>query len=268
VLLYARCVTDSQNTSPDVAEALAALQQALAQAKANQELTPEVLNALGGELDATRKVVRQMARKNATPRLGRQSARAQVIEALTDIGVPAGAPLIAAYHRAVFDSELHVKALASLRRDEERTVGRTVSAGGSGVFVVPALSTAHLTPVRGLFALSTWPTWLRLVGPYSERVNNLHAVRRMLQRLEDLGDDDEHRAGLESLVRMFGSSLDGVGVAAVDPVAVEAAVAQQLALIEQADRAERGEAASRLDREPDVTRRLLGAPLRVVGGGG
>ncbi|MDG6108840.1 hypothetical protein Daura_06005 [Dactylosporangium aurantiacum] len=256
-----------------VEELVAALHAALAEARDEDALPPAVADAVAEGIAEAGQVARQLTRKarGGNARLGKPSARTQAIEALTELGVPASPALIAAYHRAVFDSRLESKALASLRRDDERALK---SGGGHDVFVVPALTT-RLVPARGLLALSTWPAWLRIVGPYSERVNNLNAVQVMLRRITELdeastagpsGPAATRRTNLEALVRRFGSSIDGVTFNSVDVPTAERAVRQQLELVEPQDRITRDEAAARLTNEPDEHRRLLGAPLRIVGG--
>jgi hypothetical protein len=258
-------VPEEHSTSADLARAVEELQRALARAR-GQDIDATLLGAVDTSLTEARNTVRELARPAGTgTRIGKASVRSQVIEALTDLGVPTSAALIAAYHRAVFDSELHPRGLTSLRRDEARTLDSSSSAP---VLVVPTL-TPQLAPARGLFALSTWPGWLRITGVYSERVNHLHAVRRMLDYLQNLpAADEQHRAAITSVLLNFGQSIDGLSFAGIDVAAARATVDHQLALIEGKDRADRESAAELLAKEPDITAQLFGKKrtLRVVGG--
>jgi hypothetical protein len=241
---------------------VANLQRALEQA-GGAELDSGLLGAIDDSLVAARRKVRRMARTASGPaRGGRRTVRSQVIEALSDLGVPASAPLISAYHQAMFESDLTPYGMASLRRDEAR---RSLE---GDVLVVPTL-TPQLAAARGLLALSTWPGWLRITGVYSERVNHLHAIRRMLDHLETLPDADEaRRDALIKVLRTFGSSLDGISFNGIDIPATRTAIDNQLALIEDKDRKVRTEAAARLEQDPDAGHRMFGTArpnLRIVG---
>ncbi|MEU8158839.1 hypothetical protein [Micromonospora parva] len=254
---------DEALTPEDLAAAVANLQRALERA-GGADLDPGLLGAIDDSLTAARRTVRRMARTTGgQARGGRRTVRAQVIEALSDLGVPASAPLISAYHQAIFESDLTAYGMASLRRDEARR-----SLEGE-VLVVPTL-TPQLAPARGLLALSTWPDWLRITGVYSERVNHLYVVRRMLDHLETLPESDaDRRNALTQVLRTFGSSLDGISFNEIDIATTRAAISNQLALIEEKDREVREEAAARLGQESDLSRRMFGTPkpnLRVVGG--
>jgi hypothetical protein len=207
--------------------------------------------------------------KRGTSTAPPMSARQQVIEALTELGVPATPQLIAGFHQARFGSDLHPRVMASLRRDELRAL-RAKSSQRS-VLVVPAL-TSRLAPARGLFALSTWPDWLRIVGPLSTRVDNLRVLGVILDRLDTLGDDAtertvlrqqhaERRRRLEALLWRYGSSLPGIDRAGLDLTVARAAVDEELRLIQDDDRAEREQVAERLgalDEEHQMFGTLLG----------
>jgi hypothetical protein len=201
------------------------------------------------------------------------SARQQVIEALIELGIPATPQLIAGFHQARFGSDLHPRVMASLRRDELRAL--RAKSSQRTVLVVPAL-TPRLAPTRGLFALSTWPDWLRIVGPLSTRVDNLRVLRVILDRLDPLGDDAtkrmvlrqqhaERRRRLEALLWRYGSSLPGIDRAGLDLTVARAAVDEELLLIQDDDRAEREQAAERL-AALDQERQLFGTLLGTAGG--
>lgn len=252
---YYSVVQEGQSSSADLARAVVDLQSVLAGVRRG-DIDATLLSAVDTSLTEARNTVRELARPVGTgARIGKASVRSQVIEALTDLDVPARPALIAAYHRAVFDSELHPRGLATLRRDEARTLGSTSS---TSVLVVPTL-TPQLAPARGPFALSTWPAWRRITDVYSERVNHLHAVRRMLDYLQLLpAADEQHRTAITSVLLNFGQRVDGISFAGIDIAAARATVDDQLALIEGKDRAAREAAAERLAEEPDSTTRLFG----------
>src|SRR4051794_21058543 len=99
-------VTDEPPVPEDLAAAVANLQRALEKA-GGASFDPGLLGAIDDRLGAARRKVRRMARATGGPaRGGRRTIRAQVIEALSDLGVPASAPLISAYHQAMFESDL------------------------------------------------------------------------------------------------------------------------------------------------------------------
>jgi hypothetical protein len=123
-------------------------------------------------------------------------AREMVHRVLTLIGVPARPVLIQHIHRALFPGDLTSSSFTSLRRDEERSYN-LAKGPRRPYYIVPALSTDDLTPMRGLLALSTWTPEKRVVGPLSDLTDYLStasAVAYAVMRLEAAEHDPEHPA--------------------------------------------------------------------------
>jgi hypothetical protein len=123
-------------------------------------------------------------------------AREQIHRVLSLISVPARPTLIQHVHKALFPGDLSSSSFTSLRRDEERSYN-LAKGPRRPYYIVPALSTDDLTPVRGLLALSTWAPERRIVGPHSELTDYLStasAVAHAVMRLEAAKHDPEHPA--------------------------------------------------------------------------
>ncbi|MDG4832875.1 hypothetical protein O7627_26735 [Solwaraspora sp. WMMD1047] len=109
--------------------------------------------------------------------------REQVQHALTLLSVPAAPKLIVEVHTAFLGSggaEITGAQLTHLRRDEERSFRSAPQA--RPYYLCSALTAEHLTPVRGLLAVSTWPLDRRMVGPLSPRVHFLTAAIRIAEQ--------------------------------------------------------------------------------------
>jgi hypothetical protein len=91
----------------------------------------------------------------------------QARHALLLLGAPASPRLLVDVHSALFDGDLSVPALASLRRDPS-----------SGLCAALNLD---LTAARGLVALAEWPIERRLVTPAGQRADALAAVVRVAE---------------------------------------------------------------------------------------
>lgn len=77
--------------------------------------------------------------------------------------------------------ELSPSGFSALRRNELRAYR---SKGSTRmVFLTPALDAKYLTAMRGQLALSSWPTWRRLVSPRTGRVELLRAADAMVRHL-------------------------------------------------------------------------------------
>ncbi|GLZ28078.1 hypothetical protein Lesp02_02680 [Lentzea sp. NBRC 105346] len=256
----------------DVAELLKQLESLAAQvAEAGTELDEDSAAQLKSALGKVNRAVTKAG--GGKPAAAAVSARQQVIDALTELGVPASPQLVAGFHQARFGSDLNPRVMASLRRDELRAL--QAKSSQRSVLVVPAL-TPRLAPARGMFALSTWPDWLRIVGPLSTRVDNLRVLLTILNLLDTLHEQatqahvlrDEHQQRserLEALLWRYGASLPGIDRAGLDLTLARAAATEELQMIEAQDRRERDEAAARLGAL-DTQHRLFGAALGIAGG--
>ncbi|MCY1142841.1 hypothetical protein OWR29_33015 [Actinoplanes sp. Pm04-4] len=91
----------------------------------------------------------------------------QARHALLLLGAPASPRLLVDVHSALFDGDLSMPALASLRRDP-----------ASGLCAALNLD---LTPARGLVALAEWPLERRVVTPAGQRAAELTAVIRVAE---------------------------------------------------------------------------------------
>ena len=92
------------------------------------------------------------------------TVREQVHEALSLLGVPTQARLLVKVHDAFFAAGLQRARLTSLRRDEEKSFA-TAAPGARPYYLCAALSAEHLSPSRGLLAISAWPLERRVIGP-------------------------------------------------------------------------------------------------------
>jgi hypothetical protein len=189
------------------------------------------------------------------------SVRGITIASLAEIGVPASPRDVAEYAGARFATGLDHRALASLRRDEQRAWSSPRTA--RAVYVVPALEGRRFLSCRGKIALSDWPLGRRLIGPWSERADHLAATRNLVRQLAWLRDaDPEAGARLASLVKAYAVTVPGALAAsggAIDPVHVEAAVAAELAFLSPKDEAWRAEAAQRAEESLSEAEKLWGA---------
>lgn len=133
-----------------------------------------------------------MTRLSTLPMTALPSTREQAHRVLTLLGVPAPARLMVDVHGALFDGDLTIGSLEGLLRDEERTltdgeralaaVGVGSVAGvGSAYHICRGLDAHHLTPTRGLIALSSWPSISRMVTALSARVDALTAIVRVAE---------------------------------------------------------------------------------------
>jgi hypothetical protein len=114
-----------------------------------------------------------------TPLTTLPSARDQVHHALTLLGVPATARMIVDVHSAFYLGDLTLALLTRLLRDEERAYD--AGTAGRSYHLCAALGADDLAPVRGLVAVSTWPTARRIVTATSARIDALTAVVRIAE---------------------------------------------------------------------------------------
>jgi hypothetical protein len=225
--------------------------------------------ALEAEADAFRTRARAQrvtpltnAVHGVSPRKDRpDSVRGITIASLAEIGVPASPREVAEYAGARFATGIDHRALASLRRDEQRAWSSPRTA--RAVYVVPALEGRRFLPCRGKLALSDWPLGRRLIGPWSERADYLAATENLARQLAWLRNADPEAGGrLASLVKAYAATVPGALSApggAVDPAHVEAAVAGELAVLGPKDEAWRAEAAQRAEESLSEAEKLWGA---------
>jgi hypothetical protein len=194
------------------------------------------------------------------------SARQTITAALSEIGVPAKARLVADYAEARFGDRVDTRGFSALRRDERRA---WASSSPRPTYIVPALEGRFFQPIRGLLALSDWPIERRLMGPWSERTDHLAATAQMARQLAWLSERDRAVAvGLASVVagmaRSVPGALDGPHV---DTARVEAAVEAELAEFEELDKPWRSESAARARKQLSPEEQLWGRQVKVVGAG-
>lgn len=257
---------------PRILADIADLQQRLQ--KAYEAGDAAAADKLMSELAAAeRRRNRAMQRALATGGRGQRSVlpvREQVARVLGLLGRPAAVSLIRQVAAARYGDEIPGPRLASLRRDEHRSWRSAREsghrAGGRPVYIVPALTYDRLAPVRGLLALSSWPLELRLVGPASHRVDVLHAVDRLAAELAAAPQAPWAPEVERLLWRLAGTIPGATDTGELDPEAVRAAAAAELAQIAEADADERSRAAERAREQLEEERQLFGARLTVLAG--
>jgi hypothetical protein len=199
-----------------------------------------------------------------------QSERDTIVEGLTELDAIASPRLLSDYVAARFSRSFSPRQFSSMRRDEREAWKRPASSRRA--FVVPALEGSFLTPARGLIAVSTWPTWRRIVGPRTGRVELLRAGRNVIEQLEWLAGTDSNAAQrmerlLVTLARTVPGALDGWTIA--DRQRARAAIERELAVLQEPDEQWRKRAAERAEAHLDEAGLLWGvrAPHIVRTGG-
>ncbi|WP_280366725.1 hypothetical protein [Nocardia wallacei] len=189
--------------------------------------------------------------------------RDQVHQALTLLSVPSAPKMIVAVQDAFFAGELTGSQLASLRRDEERSFRSSPHA--RPFYLCSALAADRLVAARGLVTVSTWPLCRRIVGPLSARVDFLTAAVQVADRIGRMLDP---ALPATRLLWRFATSIPGAGTSfdAMDPAVVAEAARSELAIHQNADQAQREDAASRARLQLDEVEQLFGSVLQVVSG--
>jgi hypothetical protein len=175
---------------------------------------------------------------------GGESTRSLTIASLVEIGVPVSPRAVAEYALVRFGKRIDHRALASMRRDEQRAW--TSPKSTRAVYVVPALEGTRFFPFRGKAALSNWAIARRLIGPWSDRVDHLIATKNLARQLVWLkGADPAVGGALSRLVGAYASTVPGAlsGTGEVDPEVVQRAVDTELEAIRPHDEKWRAEAA-------------------------
>jgi hypothetical protein len=192
--------------------------------------------------------------------------REQVHQALTLLGVPATPKLVSTVNSALFAGRLAPTALASLRRDEERSYRSAPAA--RPYYLCPALTSDLLSPARALVCISTWPLEQRIIGPLSPRVDFLTAAIRIAGATAALGEAEAPGTEAERLLRRFAVNIPGATPArpgdAVSPASAAAAAEAELAIHADRDRDDRAQAAQRARRQLGDAEQLFGVRLTAV----
>jgi len=260
---------DPDDRTREILDRVAKLHQQAAEAAGRGDL--ERVDAL--TVEAAR--LRRSAERARHPRRrgeaggGRTSTRSQALAALDDMGVPSPPREIAGFHLARFGSELDVRGLASVRRDERKAFDRYGS-NRPAPYLVPALDTRLLQPVRGPLTLSSWQLERRLLGPTSSRVDHLRLTRRFAELAKELSGERRDRT-LELAARYAQSITGALGDAQPDPDSIIEAADSELSEISSMDEDERAGAAQRARQQLKPDEQLWGwedrPGLQVVAGG-
>jgi hypothetical protein len=262
--------SDLDDRSRELLARVAALHQEAAEAAAAGEL--EKVDALTAEAGRLRRQADPRRRAARRLRTGgeRTSTRAQALAALDDMGVPSPPREIAAFHLVRFGSDLDVRGLASVRRDERKAFER-YGPTRPAPYLVPALDARYLQPVRGPLTLSSWPLERRLLAATSPRVDHLRLTRRLAELAGRL--DGETGEGVLGLAVRYAQTVpDALGGGVADPARIQAATDAELREIAGPDEEERAQAAARARQQLPESELLWGwedrPGLRVLAGGG
>ena len=205
------------------------------------------------------------ARELATPR-GRKPAkplRELALDALDDLGAPAPPALIADLTEALTGIRPSPSRFASLRRDEENAARRNIAARPA--WIVPAINAAELTAIPRLLCSSAWSLDRRVVGSRSMRTDHLRIAESLSRRLKQLREAGAPESkNIDRLLFPIARAIPGATETGklVDPDKVTEAARAELAALDDADRAERGEASSRLANASSHVR-LWGRPAII-----
>lgn len=205
------------------------------------------------------------AREIAAPR-GRKPGkplRELALDALEDLGVPAAPSLIADLTAALTGTRPSPSRFASLKRDDENAAKRNIAARPA--WIVPALDAAQLTAIPRLLSSSAWSLDRRIIGSRSMRTDHLRialGIARRLKQLREAGAQEGRN--IERLLFPIARSIPGATQTGqlVDPDRISEAALAELAVLEEPDRDERLEAASRLATS-GVQHRFWGRPVLI-----
>jgi hypothetical protein len=195
-----------------------------------------------------------------------RSARSRTVSALTELGVPSSPKQIAEYSEACTGERFDVRALASIRRDEQRSWR---SGSKREVYIVPALEGEWFLAGRGRLALSHWPLPLRLIGPLSPRADHLRSCLRIIHQIEVLGAASGAAKRLTNLLAQYARTVpsalkDVWSDNEPDLKQVERAVRAELDLIGNQDDSSRQRAAERAARQLDSEQSVWGGVMPQV----
>lgn len=196
--------------------------------------------------------------------------RDQVIRALTLLGRPASARLVADVSKARWGEPIPTKRLSSLRRDEQASW--EANPGARAAYLTAALTGDRFAPVRGVLALSSWPLDVRILGPASPRVDLLVNLVNLARELAAGYDSDAAwTPALQRLVVRLARTVptalrDGISES-LDTDRIRRASQRELEVLEPTDSEERAAAAKRAANQLDVRHQLFGVRMHVVVGG-
>jgi hypothetical protein len=201
----------------------------------------------------------------AEPFVSAQTERETIVQGLIELDAIASPRLVADYLAARFARFVSPRQFSSLRRDERRR------SFGRSALIVPALEGSYFEPARGVLAVSSWPTWRRLIGPRTGRVELLRVGRNVLQQLDWLAETDQSTSDrmerlVLSLVRTVPGALDGWKLR--DRSRTRKAVERELSVLEGPDTEWRMSAAERAEAQLDEEQLVWGAaPPHIVKAG-
>lgn len=196
------------------------------------------------------------------------SARDRTVAVLTELGVPSSPKQIAAYAEARTGKPFDVRALASIRRDENRSWS---SGSRRDTYIVPALEGPWFMAGRGRLTLSHWPLRQRIVGPLSPRADHLRSCLQIVDRVDSTPTGSESSARMRNLVAEYARSVPGALADAwmtgeeLEVSRIRVAVAAELDLIQGEDDSWREREADRASRQLTTEQLIWGGAMpRVV----
>ena len=196
------------------------------------------------------------------------SVRERAIATVSELGVPSSPKLIAGYSEALTGEAFDLRAIASIRRDEQRS---WTSSSRRETYLVPGLEGPWFVGARGRFALSHWPLWRRIIGPLSPRADHLAICLHLCDRVDPLGPSNPIGVRLLKLLAEYARSIPGALENAweteenVDTARVRGAATAELNMIRVEDENWRKREAERAERDLDADRQIWGGTVpRVV----
>jgi hypothetical protein len=260
---------------PDMKEDLTQVMQTIAQlasatASALSRGDAEEAFRLQRETDLVWQRARRLGQQQSRrPALSKApSMRERAIAAVMELGVPAAPKLIAAYSEALTADAFDLRAIASIRRDEQRS---WTSGARRETYLVPALEGPWFVAARGRFALSQWPLWQRIIGPLSPRVDHLSVCLHLCDRVEAGGLPASQR--MRALLAEYARSVPGAvenpweSEERVDATRVRESIVAELNQIRVEDESSRKREAERAMRSLDEVQQIWGGAVpRVVAG--
>ncbi len=229
----------------------------------------EAVARLQREADSAWKMAQRLGKSRARrPTLSKlPSMRERVVEAVTQLSVPCSPKLIAAYCEARTGEPFDLRAISSLRRDEQRS---WKSGSRREIYLVPALEGPWLVSARGRFALSHWPLALRIIGPLSPRMHHLRVSLRVLDEYEHSRANADRRARMGKLLAEYARSVPGAMTTAwtsredIEEGRVRAALNSEIEFLEAEDNNWRRREAERAARTLDEVQQLWGGVMPHV----
>jgi hypothetical protein len=199
-----------------------------------------------------------------------ESARSVAAASLGELGVPVSPRALTEYAQIRFGRLLDARALASMRRDEQKAWSSPRAARVA--YIVPALEGRRFFAMRGKLALSDWPLEKRILGPWSERADHLRVTLQLAKQYEWLTKVEPDVAKrLAALAASYAETVPGAITKekTLVPSQVEQAVNAELEGLGPKDTAWREDAAARARQILDEKQQLWGAPMpEIIDGSG